>query len=815
MAEANERFGVFPQVSGFMKRSIRVLSIAVSIVVLGAVAGYITALSRLPKTSGRVKLPFLTNEVRVIRDQWGIPHISARNQKDLYRAFGFVAAQDRLFQMDVHRRLANGELSEVFGDSLLKYDKLLRSLRIRKSQEELLKRHRPDMNPEMLEEAEAYLQGLNYYIDTQPLPLEFALLRYKPRHFEFVEILAFPGYMAYGFAEAFKEDILFGGLMKELPARKLAELRAGYGPSDPTIVGDLRGVFGISLDKVALADFANSVEELFKGIGAFHGSNSWVLAPSRTVSGKALLANDPHIGFSKPSIWYEAHLQAPGFEIYGHFLSYLPFAVLGHNREMGWALTMSEIDDADFYAETINPENPSQVRYKGKWVPVETAEEEILVRGQSPVKMQVRVTPHGPLVGELLQGAQNSAISLKWQFHDPNNRAFETFYGLARARSVEDFKRALSKAAAPGLNVSYADKDGNIAWYTMGNIPLRPQGMHSDTILDGASGKDEYLGLVPFEKHPHLVNPRSGVIITANNKPSDKLPYEISGYWQPSERAQRIAELLNQKQKWSVEDTKVIQNDDYDVLSREVLLDLLGAIGEPSGPLEKKALMALKFWDGFDRRDSVGASIFQELNFQVLRAAVIDELGEERWEAFAPLAESWHFYKRLVKNPDSSWWDNVKTLDTVESRESVIRGSFSTAVRRLREKFGGDVSQWKWGRLHTLEFVHPLGRKKPLDKIFNTGPFAVGGNYAVVDAMGASRANDDFHVNHGPSTRRIIDFAEPERAWGINPLGESGHLMSQHEHDQTELFLDGRYRREYLDEKDILAEPHEELSLVP
>jgi penicillin amidase len=749
----------------------------------------------LPAVSGTLTLPGLKNDVRVLRDPWGIPHIYAGDELDAFRALGFVAAQDRLFQMDIYRRVANGQLSEIFGSGTIPLDELARTLGFRHYAEELLASNA--MSPEVLRAASAYRDGLNSYVETQKLPVEFRILGYKPRKFEIADMVAFAGYLAYSFSEAFRGDILYSELMNDIPAEKVNELRGGVEDSAPTIAKSVR----VRIDRRLFAELHS--DELLRGFPVFNGSNSWVASPIRSKSGHAILANDPHIGFSKPPVWYEAHLTSPTLEIYGHFAALIPFPVLGHTRAAAWAMTMSEVDDMDFYRETENPENPDEILYKNQWVKLDAREEHIAVKGGKDIVLKIQTGPHGPLVQHIFSATSGQLISMKWQQNEPDNLALETLFDLAHAKTIEQFPAAVKKAKAPGLNVSYADKSGNIAWWVMGQIPIRPANSQPDMVMDGASGADEYLGYIPFEENPHLINPDSGLIITANNKPARDGKYTIHGYFQGSERIVQLERLLNSQEKWSAEDFMKVQTNQYEVFAPEQVPLLLSLIPTLQDPVERNAYAILQDWDGHSGIDNAGAAIYNEWRSQILRKTLLGEMGPDRFRVFCSIGDSEHFFKRLIRNPGSQWWDNVQTKDHVETREETVTQAFKEAVAVLRRRLGGDANSWTWGKIHTIEFVHVLGREKPLNFFFNAGPYPAGGSYNQIDAMASARGQETFEVTAGPSTRRIIDFSHIEKSWGISPLGNSGNLMSRHEKDQVGLFLSGQYRPELMDEGEI------------
>jgi penicillin amidase len=311
------------------------------------------------------------------------------------------------------------------------------------------------------------------------------------------------------------------------------------------------------------------------------------------------------------------------------------------------------------------------------------------------------------------------------------------------------------------------------------------------------------------------VNPEAGVIITANNKSAQETPYPLPGYFQVSDRAIQIQRLLATQDKWSDEELKRVQTNQQEVFASEDVPLLLGRIPKPEDTLEKNAYAVLERWDGHSDMASVGAALFNEWRSQILRGAVLDEMGEERFTVFCKIADSGHFYKRLINNPASRWWDNVQTKDRIETREEVVTRAFQDAIAVLKRRFGTDITQWTWGRLHTMEYQHPLGALKPLNYIFNAGPYPAGGNAGQIDAMSGPRGQETFPIIYGPSTRRILDFSHIEKTWGVNPLGTSGNVLSRHERDQVDMFLHGEYRPQLMDQAEIQRVSESTLTLRP
>lgn len=771
--------------------------------------------SHLPKLDGDLVLPGLTSEVEIYRDRWGIPHIFAQNDEDLFKAYGYTVASDRLFQMELLRRVVNGELSDLIGEKeeLIKADKMLRKLRLRKSADEYLALHHNEMDPQMLSILKSFVEGINFYVKTRPMPLELKLLGLKEiRPFQIAEIMGVAGYMGLSFAEGLIADPLKTSLLEEFSPEMVGELFIKENADSNQAIQNKGKV---SINQKWMKEMMKALEGVDETVGLFHGSNSWVLAPKRSKSGSALLANDPHIAFSNPSVWYEAHLHTPLWEVYGNFVPLAPFPAIGHDRNRAWAVTMAEVDDQDLYQEQVDFTQKT-VMFKNVPVPLKIEQEIIKVKGAADVKIDVITTPHGPLVDDTDYGLKGKHLSLKWAYHHPENHTLSAVYEMMKATQYEDFKKAIQKGVTPALNVSWVDREGNIAWHIMAKIPILPKGVDSTQVLDGASGKHEYLRYATFEENPHVLNPESGVIVTANYYPEyNPGKLTLQGYWQASERFERINKLLSEKELWDLDDLRDIQFDAYSQLYDTFKPVLLESISVKRDHLDEVVVNKLKEWDGTSKKDSIGSTIFYMWFYQMTQHMLKDEMGPERLNAFGSVADMLHFMKWAIVHPESKWWDDHSTVSEVESREMILQKSFYETVDSLKKRFGSHVGSWQWGKLHTIEFVHMLGRKKPMDKIFNIGPLAAQGSFSHIDNMSYKRFDDTFEVTLGPSTRRLIDMADPAVSWGILPTGNSGIFNSPHYADQTPLYLAGEYRKQLLNIEDIKNNGYNLLKLKP
>ena len=815
------------------------LIVCVTAVLAGtAWVGYL-ATTRHPHLDGTVSHPSLKEPVRVVRDDWGVPHLFGENERDVHFALGYVMAQDRLFQMEVMRRLSQGELAEVVGPLAAPIDAVIRTLRLRPLAEEYAADAK-SFPPELRQLAEAFDAGINHCMATEPLPMEMTLLGIHPRPFTPVDSLTVAAILPISFAEGLRGDAMASILQEKLPGVDISTLFPGYSLETPvTVMESLEEAKayaeqhkaaptarrrGSNSDAVAALDACLArLQPLTGWFGSHLGSNSWVLGPSRSKSGKPILANDPHIAFTNPSVWYEAHLKYGDHELYGHYVPLLPVPLLGHNRDFAWALTMFENDDLDVYREKFQPGNPAKVMYKGEWVEVKMETETIHVRFGKDQTCNIRSTPHGPIITDLLRkldGYQGADTALSWVWQHVPYEDMLGFYKMAHARDIESFAQGAALITSPGLNISYADRAGNIAWWAAGKLPVRPKHVNSKRLLDGASGNDEILGYLPFDQNPHLVNPENGCIVTANNmstvKPLGPID-QIQGYWQPSDRAARIKQILETRPSWALDDLRVVQFDDKAVAAADILKPLLEILRQDTSTfseLEKQGLDILTRWDYRHNTESTGAAIYQVYCDALLRQALLDEMGEKLFSGYCSLADHWNFFKYFVHTPDSPFWDNVTTPQR-ETRDDIVRSSFKEAVSVLKGRCGADIDRWKWGSLHTMEFKHPFGYLPLLGRLFNVGPFPSSGAAEVVNNMLYSNGKYDFDVLAGPSTRRLIDFGDPEHSLTILPTGNSGDFMSPHYGDQAAMFMKGEYREPRLTMEQIESNKQHEILFSP
>lgn len=796
-----------------MKRVLKVLAIILlMLVLLGAGVGAWYVYTKQPVRTGLLPLKNLTERVSVAFDERGVPHIKAQNEADLYRALGYVHAQDRLFQMEIVRRLAQGELAEILGPQLLDTDKLFRTLGIRAHAVEYVKAL--DRKSPAYLSLVAYLDGINQYQAMHKPPIEFDVLGIRKRPFTPEDTVAVSGYLAFSFAAAFKTEPVMTYIRDELGADYLKAFDIDWHPEGMLAHNTLGADDWRSLHRIAKA---GQDAMALAGVPLFEGSNAWAIAGRHTVSGKPLLAGDPHIGFAVPAVWYEAHLNAPGFELYGHFQALNPMALLGHNKQFGWSLTMFQNDDVDLIAEKINPANGQQVWFNGAWVDMETRTETIAVKGRKPVKLTLRRTPHGPIITDAFKDSlDGNPVAMWWAYLETPNPVLDAFYELNRADTREKARAAASKIDAPGLNVVWANAKGDIAWWAAAKLPIRPAGVNPTFILDAGKGEAVKSGYYAFNYNPQEENPLRGYVVSANAQPKPPSGVPVPGYYNLPDRVRRLnAALQDPERKWDVAGAQALQLDvtnDYGPRILKSLLPVLESVVTDAN--EKAFLEPLQKWDGGYTRDSIPATLFSQFSYELAKAAMEDELGPVLFKDLLETRALDNALPLLAADPNSPWWDNVDTKAT-ESHFETVRIAWHNTLTHLTDLYGSSLLSWSWGQTHTLTHVHPLGRQKPLHLLFNVGPFAVPGGRETPNNLSGNPGPAPWDVAYGPSTRRVIDFAIPQKSMGINPVGQSGVLFDTHYADQAERYAEGIYAPQYLSEIDVKAHTKSTLTLRP
>ncbi len=770
------------------------------------IAAYLFLQSKKPTLEGSLTLEGIEKEVDVFFDEFGIPHIYAESEADAHFAMGYVHAQDRLFQMEILRRLGKGQLAEILGTDLAKTDRFFRTIGVWESAKEAADffMERPDDDP-IRRAAEAYYKGVNSFIEQGPTPIEFHILGIEKQAFTLEDGYAMFGYMAFSFAQAFRTDPLVTRIYQKYGSAYMNELDVHWHPQAQKIP-----VFPNSIENEQLGA-AFDVNDLLESFPAppWIGSNGWVLGPSKTKSGKVILSNDTHVGYAQPSVWYETHIEYPGTSFYGIYLCGIPFGIMGNNRHLSWGFTMLENDDIDFYIEKLNPENKNQVWFKDNWEDMEVRAEVIKVKDADDLVFEVKTTRHGPLVNEAIDDISKTTsepVSMWWIYTKFLPRNIENCYQLSKAQSIADIQKPSADYHAPGLNLMYGDKDGNIAWWGIGKLPKRPSHVNSKLFLDGSSGKDEIHGYFDFKDNPHSINPPTGYVYSANNQPDTLAETLHAGYYIPEDRARRIMTLLEEKDDWEIEDVKKMVLDTESPTILENTAEILSLL-EPSELTEgneTKAIEILKNWDSSNQLEDIAPTIYSKIIYLLHEKTFLDELGEADFKTFLETHMVKRTYPILLKNDASLWWDDIATENVKETRADIVKKAFRQSISELENQLGEDITQWRWEKVHTLEHSHLLGSVAALRSWFNVGPFPIAGNTEVINnQMFIQSADGTYEVVGGPAKRRIIDFSDLEHSVSILPTGQSGIVNSPHYDDQAQMFVDGEFRLQKMNREEI------------
>ncbi|SNR71574.1 penicillin acylase family protein [Lutibacter flavus] len=778
----------------------KIAIIVIVLLAISIISGWMYYNSLKPDYSGSVSLTNIDNETSVYFDDFGIPHIYADNQQDAMTALGYVHAQDRLWQMELMRRISPGRLSEIFGKDMLKNDQFFVSLGVEEASKIAIEKL--DKNGEVYKMAIAYLSGVNQFIENGPTPIEFNLIGIEKEQYKLKDVYNILGYMSFSFAMAHKTDPLLSIVKEKLGPHYLKELNIEIDPNTTLIKNSKQDLENFSALVSNVNDILNT-----SPIPPFIGSNSWVVSAKKTATGNVLFANDPHIGYSQPSVWFEAHIVTPDYEMYGYHIAGVPFPLLGHNRDYAWGVTMFENDDIDFYKEENHPTDANQYKTPNGFSTYKSVSKTIKVKDAEDVIIDVKSSRHGPIMNNVVDEiSQTSPIAMSWIYTQFDGQVLDALYTISRATKMADVKKGASMIHAPGLNIMYGDAKGNVAWWASGKLYKHKPHVNTKFILDGASGEDDPIEYLDFSKNPMAENPEWNYVYSANNQPDTIANILYPGYYLPEDRAKRIVETLEPKNDWTKDEMGVMINDVTSSIAPSNIKEFTSIIDINSfSEKEQKAINLLNQWDGSNTPEKVAPTIYNKWIYLYLKNTFEDELGEK---LFTQLLET-HLMKRVVadhlKRDASIWWDNVTTSDNKETKTAILSKSLTETVSMLENQLGDEINDWNWGKVHTLEHEHPLGSVAALKDYFNVGPFPMKGAREVIDNRGYLYDNSGLYkITAGPSTRRIIDFSDIENSISILPTGQSGNPFSEHYKDQAEMYNKGEFRKMKLNKEEII-----------
>ncbi len=783
-------------------------------VVMG-IAGYLgfrLVTKSLPDLDRPEVVPVLRQPVTVYFDDYGVPHVYAENDTDLYRAAGFLCARDRFWQMEFFRRLVSGRLSEILGDKVLSEDRFFRTLGFYRAAERIA----AALAPESRLALQAFAEGINAYLAAyrDRLPVEFSILDFQPEPWEITDSIAFMRFMGFQLSFAWHSELVYSQVAARLGEQRARELFPGYDADAPAILAGSEELWD--------RGFAGVLRQFHQALQAsglpftIAASNSWVVSAAKSTTGKPILANDPHLGLALPSVWYEMHLVSPTVDVAGVALPLAPGIVIGQNRAIAWGLTNGMVDDADFYIERIHPQDSTQYWDGRRWQKMQVVQEWIRVKGRDdPVPLTVRITRHGPIVSDVHPAwpSDSLALSFRWTGYEVSDEV-AAFWKLNRADSWDAFVEALRRFRTPCQNIIYADTAGTIGYYAAGAVPIRRDG-GGFAVYRGWQREGDWLGMIPFERMPHAKNPPRGYIATANNLMQRDFPYYLGNGWEPDSRIRRITTLLEEKERLSPEDFMRIQLDVVSEQARKTFPLMLESLANAElNEQERKLVKLLQEWDFAETRESAAASVYHVWFSKLLEAALKDELGDTLFNEF----RYWSNFpiramEYLLRHPQSRWWDDAGT-DSRERRNDVVAAQFRATLAQLREQLGDGPGFWEWGRLHTLTVQHVLGQVPALSRVFNRGPFPMPGSASTIPKAEYS-FQKPFAVKVGASVRQIVDLARPDAAYRVLPGGQSGQPFSPHYADQLDLWLQGKYRHVRLNRSHIRQTAAAMQRLVP
>ena len=781
----------------------------------------------LPQASGTLRVSGLRAPVEILRDRFGVPHLYAGDLEDALFAQGFVHAQDRLWQMELNRRVGHGRLAELVGAVAFETDVLLRTLGLGRAARATLS----TIDDETQRALEAYARGVNAWLSHRRFraPLELALLGAKPEPWTPLDTLAWGQMMAFGLSTNWDAELVNAALSMRLGPERAARLKGELPRENPIILPEQ--LFAPLYDEL-VARFRSAAPHLpLAGLSGM--SNNWVVAGAKSATGRPLLANDPHLAPQMPSIWYQNHLVCPELEVTGVSLPGAPGVVIGHNADIAWGLTAALPDTMDLFIEKLDPSDPTRYEFEGAWERAEVLREEVRVKGEpAPRSVEITVTRHGPIVSglsPLARGAHGYSLALNLAGRE-NNRISRATLRLNTARNWSDFRAALADWDAPAMNVVYADREGHIGYQMTGRVPVRkrPGGLVPQP---GWTGEHEWVGFIPPDELPHALDPEEGYFASANNRVAGPdYPHFLGHETMNGFRARRIIERLTEKERLSLDDFARLQVDQFCRPAAPfcALLVSLGAklLDDPAlaSRREKaaRALDALAAWDHVLSADSRAGAIYELTLFFAERRLLEPWLGALTEHVlgvgFHPLLDPVviGFLDRTQLVVGEILIANEKEWLKDQTREALLARALYDALHYLERTLGQDESRWSWGAIHPVAFRHPLGGQKPLDRIFNRGPYPYGGDTNTVwQAAFVPRLPIEAEGGFTASYRQLIDLGDWDASRAIHTTGQSGHPASPHYDDFIPLWLAGEYHPLLWSRERVLAHLQARLDLEP
>lgn len=759
-----------------------------------------------PRIDGTIRIAGLTAAVDIVRDAEGIPHIYAQSTDDAYFALGFVHAQDRLWQLELNRRIPAGRMAETLGPNAAGTDRFLRTLGVRRNAERILEHLSADSRAVL----EAYARGVNAYLANRsgPLPPEFLLTRAPaPEPWQPVDSISWQTMMAWDLGANWTQELLRMRLAQRLPLQRINQFLAPY-PGDPVLETRdytllYRELAGTAEQLAQVARMAPP--SLVDGMG----SNNWVVGGALSKTGKPLLANDPHLGLSAPGLWYFAHLSAPGLNVIGATMPGLPVVVLGRNDHVAWGFTNTAPDVQDLYIERINPDKRYQYRTPDGWTDFQVRKEVIKVKGEDDIVLDVRETRHGPVVTGVLPvvgktglDAEEHVVSFAWTALRPDDLTLQAGIKFNRARNWQEFLDGARDFGSPQQSIVYADIEGNVGFVAPGRIPIRkPENdIKGLAPVPGWDARYDWAGFIPFDELPRSFNPATQRIMTANQKIVDSdYPHFLTSEWTPPYRAQRIDALLDAQAKHDLDSFAQIQQDIVSLAAREILPVLTDV--HPKSARADAALATLKQWDGAMRADAVAPLLFNAWMRMAARHIFADELGDTLMNDYAEQRNTHLSTVNVLLDRDGQgeWCGNVmaqaNSKPALRDCNQVLSSALEEALDDLERRYGKDMTQWRWGEAHAARAEHrPFGKVDALARFFDLHVPTPGDTFTVNTGRHNPRDEEaPFENRHAAGLRALYDLADLENSRFIHSTGQSGNLLSPLYDSYLQRWANGSY----------------------
>lgn len=743
----------------------------------------------LPDYSGTIELRGLKADVEVRFDEYGVPHIFADNNEDLFFAQGFITARERMFQMDMTRRAGRGELSVLFGEATVATDKFLKTAGFYRTARAEYKQLGQRLKDIML----AYTRGINAYIDTvDSLPREYVILGAHPEKWIPEDTMVCGILMAYSLTRSKKTDLILYRIGEAAGDEILNDIIPFFPDFAPDVSVTHARSAGISgryvFTRLRPEKFQRREAPLPSIPPEIAASNWMIFSGSKTTTGKPIFTGSPDLEPKIPSLFYLVHLKSGEYDVIGGSLPGAPGVnVVGFNGRIAWSTVNGRVDELDYFIEKLNPKNSNQYLTEKGYRNFEIVEETLRIKTKEGIreeKLLVKISRHGPIISEVMPLAPENT-AMKWVGTKPTG-IFEGFEALQRARNFQEFRSAISHVRTPTLNIGYADADGNIGYQYMASPPIRKKG-NGTLPVPGWNGEYEWIGHVPFEKLPYDLNPRKGYLGSFNNQPK-KTPYHITSYYL-FERALRFEDIAKGIGKISLQEARKLQLDAVSVIAKRWMPHILRIIQNSNEFSDIRGI--LEGWNYSLDIDSPAATLFSAFYFHLMGNTLRDNVGEEMWEKH--LSQYYIIYipdlvlTRIMSDNSHRLFDNNKTAGVRETRDDMIRLSLRDAVTELSGRLGDDCNEWQWGKVHRMVFSHPMGKKL---SFLNLSPIPTSGDAFTISA-GLWDNNNPYEMKSGGVIRLVVDFSNVANSTIISPPGQSGHYMSPHYDDVAEMWARG------------------------